>query len=94
MSGKSTLLLEHHLKELRLPNFLREYGKPPPLTTHSETESENTPHPPHARGQFASRPFLQMQHQRPLTETSINQYHLRVTGTVGHSGRLPVVQLP
>ena len=27
MSGKSTLLLEHHLKELRLPSFLREYGK-------------------------------------------------------------------
>ena len=27
MSGKSALLLEHHLKELRLPSFLREYGK-------------------------------------------------------------------
>ena len=27
MSSKSTLLLEHHLKELRLPSFLREYGK-------------------------------------------------------------------
>ena len=23
MSGKSALLLEHHLKELRLPSFLR-----------------------------------------------------------------------
>ena len=27
MSSKSTILLEHHLKELRLPSFLREYGK-------------------------------------------------------------------
>ena len=27
MSDRSTLLLEHHLKELRLPSFLREYGK-------------------------------------------------------------------
>ena len=27
MSQRSTLLLEHHLKELRLPSFLREYGK-------------------------------------------------------------------
>ena len=27
MSQRSTLLLEHHLKELRLPSFHREYGK-------------------------------------------------------------------
>ena len=27
MSSKSTLLLEHHLKKLKLPSFLREYGK-------------------------------------------------------------------
>ena len=27
MSNKSTLLLERHLKELKLPSFLREYGK-------------------------------------------------------------------
>ncbi len=27
MSNKSTLLPEHHLKELKLPTFLREYGK-------------------------------------------------------------------
>ena len=27
MTDKPTLLLEHHLKELRLPSFLREYGK-------------------------------------------------------------------
>ena len=27
MNDRSTLLLEHHLKELRLPTFLREYGK-------------------------------------------------------------------
>ena len=28
MSAKATVLLEHHLKELRLPTFLSEYGKP------------------------------------------------------------------
>ena len=27
MNSKPTLLLEHHLKELRLPTFLREYRK-------------------------------------------------------------------
>ncbi len=27
MSHRSTVLLEHHLKELKLPTFLREYGK-------------------------------------------------------------------
>ena len=27
MSQRSTLLLEHHLKELQLPTFLREYGR-------------------------------------------------------------------
>jgi DNA replication protein DnaC len=27
VSNKSTVLLEHHLKELKLPTFLREYGK-------------------------------------------------------------------
>ena len=27
MNDKPTLLLEHHLKELKLPSFLREYGK-------------------------------------------------------------------
>ena len=27
MNDRSTLLSEHHLKELKLPSFLREYGK-------------------------------------------------------------------
>ena len=27
MSERSTVLLEHHLNELKLPTFLREYGK-------------------------------------------------------------------
>ena len=27
VSNRSTVLLEHHLKELKLPTFLREYGK-------------------------------------------------------------------
>ena len=27
MSDRPTILLEHHLRELRLPTFLREYGK-------------------------------------------------------------------
>ena len=27
MSERSTVLLEHHLKELKLPTFLREYAR-------------------------------------------------------------------
>ena len=27
MNQRPTLLLDHHLKELKLPSFLREYGK-------------------------------------------------------------------
>ena len=27
MNDRSTLLLEHHLKELKLPSYRREYGK-------------------------------------------------------------------
>ena len=40
MSSKSTLLLEHHLKELRLPTFLREYAK-----TAAQCAAENVDHP-------------------------------------------------
>ena len=40
MSSKSTLLLEHHLKELRLPSFLREYGK-----MAAQCAAENADHP-------------------------------------------------
>ena len=40
MSSKSTLLLEHHLKELRLPTFLREYHK-----LAAQCAQEGTDHP-------------------------------------------------
>ena len=40
MSGKSALLLEHHLKELWLPSFLREYGK-----LAAQCAAENVDHP-------------------------------------------------
>ena len=40
MSSKSTLLLEHHLKELKLPTFLREYGK-----TAAQCAAEGVDHP-------------------------------------------------
>ena len=40
MSQRSTLLLEHHLKELRLPSFLREYGK-----MAAQCAAENADHP-------------------------------------------------
>ncbi len=40
MNDRSTLLLEHHLKELRLPSFLREYGR---LAT--QCAAENVGHP-------------------------------------------------
>ena len=40
MSSKSTLLLEHHLKELKLLSFLREYGK-----LAAQCAAEGTDHP-------------------------------------------------
>ena len=40
MTGKSTLLVEHHLNELRLPSFLREYGK-----TAAQCAAGNGDHP-------------------------------------------------
>ena len=40
MSNKSTMLLEHHLKELKLPTFLREYDK-----LASQCASEGADHP-------------------------------------------------
>ena len=40
MSDRSTLLLDHHLKELILPSFLREYGK---LAAQCATEGANHP---------------------------------------------------
>ena len=40
MSNKSTVLLEHHLKELKLPTFLREYDK---LATQCATEGADHP---------------------------------------------------
>ena len=40
MNDRSTLLLEHHLKELKLPSFLREYGK-----MASQCAAEGVDHP-------------------------------------------------
>ena len=40
MSERSTVLLEHHLKELKLPTFLREYGK-----VASQCAAEDVDHP-------------------------------------------------
>ena len=40
MSDRPTLLLEHHLKELKLPSFLREYGK---LASQCAAEGVNYP---------------------------------------------------
>ena len=40
MTDQPTLLLEHHLKELRLPSFLREYGK-----LAAQCAAENVDHP-------------------------------------------------
>ncbi len=40
MNDRSTLLLEHHLKELKLPSILREYGK-----MAAQCAAENVDHP-------------------------------------------------
>ncbi len=49
MSNRSTLLLEHHLKELKLPTFLREYRK-----LAAQCAAEGTDH--RANAQRAGRP--------------------------------------
>ena len=54
MNDRSTLLLEHHLKELKLPSFLREYGKMAALCA-----AEGVDHPQYllqAGGTGAHRP--------------------------------------
>ena len=68
MSNRPTLLLEHHLKELRLPTFLREYRKlaaqcaaegtdhPDYLLRLSELETHR-PTPAHGRAPHTGRPF-------------------------------------
>ena len=41
MNDRSTLLVEHHLKELKLPSFLREYGK---MAAQCAAEGVDHPH--------------------------------------------------
>ena len=41
MNDRPTLLLEHHLKELKLPSFLREYDK-----MAAQCAAEGVDHPP------------------------------------------------
>ena len=48
MNDRSTLLLEHHLKELKLPSFLREYEK-----MAVQCASEGVDHPQYLRFQTA-----------------------------------------
>ena len=45
MNDRSTLLLEHHLKELKLPSFLREYGK-----MAAQCAAEGVDHPQYLQG--------------------------------------------
>ena len=45
MTDKPTLLLEHHLTELRLPSFLQEYGK-----MAAQCAAENVNHPEYLLG--------------------------------------------
>ena len=47
MSDRSTLLLEHHLKELKLPSFLREYGKMAALCAAEDAATEQSRPDPH-----------------------------------------------
>ena len=55
MNDRSTLLLEHHLKELKLPSFLRECGKMAALCA-----AENADHP-----EYPLRPFPQYYNNSP-----------------------------
>ena len=56
MSDQSTLLLEHHLKELKLPTFLREYGKLAAQCAAEGVRSPRLPAPPRRSGTHRSPP--------------------------------------
>ena len=68
MSDRSTLLLEHHLKELKLPSFLREYDKmaalcrrrgcgPPPVPAPAGGTGAHRPPPAHGGAADPRRPL-------------------------------------
>ncbi len=57
MNDRPTLLLEHHLKELKLPTFLREYGK-----MAAQCAAEGVDHPQYLL-QLAELEFID-RHQR------------------------------
>ena len=75
MSDRSTVLLEHHLKELKLPTFLREYGK-----VAGQCAAEDVDHPgyllrlaePSSHGGPQDRGCSLPRHQEPR--------HLRLPG--------------
>ena len=50
MTDRSTVLLEHHLKELKLPTFLREYGK-----VAGQCAAEGVDHPGYLMDRLAHR---------------------------------------
>ena len=56
MSNRTTLLLEHHLKELKLPTFLREYRR-----LAAQCAQEGSDHPDY---------LLRLTNRNSLTATS------------------------
>ncbi len=80
MNDRSTLLLEHHLKELKLPSFLREYGKMAALCA-----AENVDHPQYLL-RLAELELID-RHQR-MVERRIRAARFPAVKTSGHP-RLP-----
>ena len=88
MNSRSTLLLEHHLKELKLPSFFREYGKmarpvrrrgsgPPGVPAQARRTGTHRPPPAHGGAADPVRPLPCRQDLR----------HLRLYGhPVGEQG--------
>ena len=58
MNDRPTLLLEHHLKELKLPSFLREYRK-----MAAQCAAENADHPEYLL-RLAELELIDFRHQR------------------------------
>ena len=80
MNDRSTLLLEHHLKELKLPSFLREYGK-----MAAQCAAENADHPQYLL-RLAELELID-RHQR-MVERRIRAARFPAVKSLGHP-RLP-----
>ena len=85
MSNKSTVLLEHHLKELKLPTFLKEYDK-----VASRCAAEGVDHPDYLL-RLSELELIDRNHR--MVDRRIKAARFPTTKSLGHL-RLPGHPLP